>query len=129
MSVLVTYIFGKDMDHGKAFQSVDDLIPENMAARTCLVGRSGEIVTFVLVMVKFMGSSITYGKLFKESITILTVDVNAFESSWATFKNQKSTRFSFTDCTTLSLMVVNHIDQLATFDEEFKSLEYFRVVQ
>ncbi len=29
MSVLVTYIFGKDMDHGKAFQSVDDLIPEN----------------------------------------------------------------------------------------------------
>ncbi|MCW6170329.1 MAG: hypothetical protein LVQ96_04065 [Thermoplasmatales archaeon] len=73
-----------------------------------------EIVTVVLVRAKSTGGANISGKLINESTTISTVNYPAFGSLWSTFRNQKSTRFSFTDYSILSLITDNHVNQLTT---------------
>ncbi|MGC8547363.1 MAG: hypothetical protein ACP5MU_06920, partial [Thermoplasmata archaeon] len=66
-----------------------------------------------------LSSAVKSGRLIKESMPILAVDNNTFDASWNRFRNQTDTKFSFTDCTILELVEINHIDKLATFDKEF----------
>jgi predicted nucleic acid-binding protein len=87
-----------------------------------------ETVTVVLVRTKSLESAVNSGKLIRESVTLVSVSESIFEHSSEIFNKQKSTRFSFTDCTILALIAENHIDKLATFDKEFRGADFYKVV-
>jgi predicted nucleic acid-binding protein len=58
----------------------------------------------------------------------LKIDEDVFEYSWETFKNQKISKFSFTDCSNVSLMRDKGIRYIATFDREFRKINSIKVV-
>ena len=87
-----------------------------------------ETVTVVLVRSKSLYLASKTGDLIKKSMPVLEVCNNTFEASWNRFRNQKDTKFSFTDCTILEVVESNHIDKLATFDREFEYINTFKVV-
>ncbi len=117
-SVLVAYIVDRDSNHGKAVQLVDSIIAGRYGSAVTSDYVFDETVTVVLVRTKSLRSAITSGQLIKESIGVISVNDIIFENAWKLFKDQESTRFSFTDCTILALISANHIENLATFDKE-----------
>ena len=44
------------------------------------------------------------------------------------FNEQRISRFSFTDCTTIAICKANGIPNIATFDEDFKRLERYTII-
>jgi len=64
----------------------------------------------------------------RESFIIKKVDDYVFQESWQNFCNQKSTNFSFTDCTIISLIKKGGIRNISTFDDDFKKVEGISVI-
>jgi len=87
-----------------------------------------ETVTVSLVRSKSVKKSVEIGNRLKESMELLKIDELAFDAAWRLFSNQKRTKLSFTDCTTLSMMHIHGIDNLATFDKEFNSFNEITVI-
>ncbi len=128
-SILVAYIVNKDSNHNKAVSLVGEIVSGKYGSAVTSDYVFDETVTVVLVRSKSPESAITSGRLIRESISVLSVSERVFENSWELFKNQKTTKFSFTDCTILALISENHIDRLATFDKEFKGDSFYQVVE
>lgn len=128
-SVLVAFIVDKDTNHGKAVSLMEEIVVGKHGPAITSEYVFDETVTVVLVRSKSLDLAIKTGDLINESMPIIDVCSIAFESSWNRFKNQKGTRFSFTDCTILEAVESNHIDKLATFDKEFDSADNFKVVR
>jgi predicted nucleic acid-binding protein len=57
-----------------------------------------------------------------ESLEMWRVDQPMLDHSWQIFRNQKTTRFSFTDCTIISQVKTNGMGNLRTFDKEFEEV-------
>ncbi len=127
-SVLVAYIVDRDTNHAKAVPLMKGIVSGRHGPAITSEYVFDETVTVVLVRSKSLDSAIKTGNLIKESMQVLSVTSNTFEASWNRFRNQKDTKFSFTDCTILEMVETNHIDKLATFDKEFESGESFKVV-
>ena len=128
-SVLVAYIVNKDSNHEKAVRLIDDIIAGKYGSTVTSDYVFDETVTVVLVRTKSLESAITSGQLIKESMDILSVNDIVFENAWKLFKNQESARFSFTDCTILSLISANHIENLATFDKELGGANFYQTIR
>ncbi|MHB1708805.1 MAG: type II toxin-antitoxin system VapC family toxin [Thermoplasmataceae archaeon] len=127
-SVLVSYLVEKDSNHSRAVELVNEIVSGKHGYAVTSDYVFDETVTVVFVRSKSLEIAITAGRLIKESIAMIMIDEGIFENSWMRFKNQEPTRFSFTDCTILSLVKENHIDKIATFDKEFKSTDIYKVV-
>ena len=63
-----------------------------------------------------------------KKVKIFKVNSGLFDDSWRIFKEQKNTKFSFTDCTILALMRWHGIKNIATFDEDFEKIKDINVV-
>ncbi|TMI08272.1 hypothetical protein E6H34_05405 [Candidatus Bathyarchaeota archaeon] len=59
---------------------------------------------------------------------MLKVSDDVFQAAWSRFREQKDTKFSFTDSTTVELMHQNGVRRIATFDREFKDSTDFSVL-
>ncbi len=127
-SLLVAYIVDKDSNHGRAISLINDIVSGKYGSAVTSDYIFDETVTVVLVRTKSMEAAVTSGRLIRESVAILPVGDSVFEKSWNIFKNQRSTMFSFTDCTILALIAENHVDRLATFDGEFQNSDSFKVI-
>lgn len=88
-----------------------------------------EVLTFVLAKTKSVERAVEAGKYIGEAAKILKVGGRTFDTAWQIFKDQKGTKFSFTDCTTMALMEENGIGNIATFDEEFSKVSALSVVK
>ena len=128
-SFLVAYIVDKDTNHEKAVSLMKEIVEGEHGSAITSEYVFDETVTVVLVRSKSLDSAVRTGDLIKESIPVLEVGNNIFEASWKRFRNQKNTKFSFTDCTILEMVESNHLDKLATFDREFEGADNFRVVR
>ena len=128
-SVLVAFIGDRDTNHAKAVSLMEGIVSGRHGPAITSEYVFDETVTVVLVRSKSLDSAIKTGNLIIESIQVLSVTSNTFEASWNRFRNQRDTKFSFTDCTILEMVETNHIDKLATFDKEFESGESFKVVR
>ena len=128
-SFLVAYIVEKDTNHEKAVSLMKEIVEGEHGSAITSEYVFDETVTVVLVRSKSLDSAVRTGDLIKESIPVLEVGNNIFEASWKRFRNQKNTKFSFTDCTILEMVESNHLDKLATFDREFEGADNFRVVR
>jgi predicted nucleic acid-binding protein len=87
-----------------------------------------ETVTVTFGRTRKLAKAVLAGDSLFESAEIMTVDEKIFKDSWKFFKSQKSTRLSFTDCTTVVMMQANGIRNIATFDEDFKNIGSVRIV-
>ncbi len=58
----------------------------------------------------------------------IIIEYELFEEAWNVFQNQKQTRFSFTDCSTLAVMQTYGITHLATFDTDFQKIKGISVI-
>ncbi len=128
-SFLVAYIVDKDTNHEKAVSLMKEIVEGEHGSAITSEYVFDETVTVVLVRSKSLESAVKTGDLIKESIPVLDVGNNVFEASWKRFRNQKNTKFSFTDCTILEMVESNHLDKLATFDREFEGADNFKVLR
>ncbi len=119
----------KDTNHEKAVSLMEEIVSGKYGSAITSEYVFDETVTVVLVRSKSLDIAVNAGDLIKESMPVLDVGSSTFEASWRRFKNQKNSKFSFTDCTILEVVESNHIQKLATFDKEFESGESFKVVR
>src|SRR5215472_12188531 len=73
-----------------------------------------EVVTVTLARTKSVAKARLVGDSMLKSFKILRVSDDLFQAAWARFKEQKDTRFSFTDSTTTELMHQNDLKTIAT---------------
>ncbi len=87
-----------------------------------------EVVTVTFGRSKDLKKAVLVGELLIASAKILKIDERIFEEAWKLFKNQKSAKFSFTDCTNIALMDMYNIRNIATFDNDFLEIKNANVV-
>src|SRR5215472_15423617 len=87
-----------------------------------------EVVTVTLARTKSVAKARLVGDSMLKSFKIYRVSDDVFEAAWSHFREQKNTKFSFTDSTTTELMRQNGIGAIATFDREFRESTEFSVL-
>lgn len=87
-----------------------------------------EVVTVLFIKTKDLSVAVDTGDILKSSVKLIKLDDSAFNKTWDTFKNQKNTKLSFTDCSSLALMKKEGIKKLATFDEGFNKIKGIEVI-
>lgn len=127
-NVLVAYEVKEDSNHERAVNLIDRIAKGEFDTLFTSDYIFDETITVTLVKSKSLEKAILVGQYIMNSTEILKVDVESFENAWQSFKNQKNTKLSFTDCTNISLMKDRGIHNLATFDREFKKIESINVV-
>ena len=127
-NVLVGYIVDDDGNHDKAVRVMNRIAAGDFGPPLVSDYIFDEITTVTFVKSKSLPKAIAVGNYIREAARLLKVDSDVFEDSWKVFKEQKNSRFSFTDCTNLTLMKENGIKYIATFDKEFKKSASIKVV-
>jgi len=127
-SVLIAYFVEKDTNHNKAVNIIDQISKGKFESAFCSDYVFDETVTGTLVRSKSIKDAISAGNYIKSSLEILKIGESTFDDSWKLFSNQKFTKFSFTDCTNISIMNEYDIKHIATFDNEFKKGTSFAVL-
>lgn len=127
-SFIISYEIEEDVNHTKADKMMGDILDGKYGKIFISNFIFDECVTVVFVKSKNLSLAIKSGENLKRSTELLEVDHTIFNGSWDLFKNQKGTKFSFTDCTTLALMKKEDITNIATFDGDFKSVKGITVI-
>jgi hypothetical protein len=116
----VAYYNERDVHHKKALElvkkSVDGYFGELFTSDYVF----DEAVTVTLVKTSVEKALELGEHILNSEITMLKVGEDAFSMAWKEFKKAD---MSFTDCTIVSLMRLNGIDRLMTFDEGFKKVQ------
>lgn len=118
----------KDSNHEKAVLLMEEIIKGKYGSAITSEYIFDETVTVILVRSKSLESAAMSGEMIKKYMLILEVSSSVFEDSWDRFQRQQTTKFRFTDCTTLELVEANHVENLATFDRELTNSDIFKVV-
>lgn len=127
-SFIVSFYNTKDQNHEKAKSVMDKLLKGSYGEFYITDYIFDECATVMLARLKDVEKTTFIGEDIKNIVNILKIDENCFDESWKTFKNQKNTLLSFTDCSTLSVMVDRRIIYLATFDQDFKKIKNINVI-
>lgn len=87
-----------------------------------------EVVTRMLRGINDIVKVTRYGEDILNNVDMSRVDENIFDLSWKIFKEQKGTRFSFTDCTNIAVCRTNGISAICTFDSDFTKIKDLNVI-
>lgn len=127
-SVLVSFEVETDQNHESAVELMNNINEGKFGEAIISDYIFDEIVTITLNKSKSLQNAVLIGSSLKSSTRIHKIDKELFEKSWEIFKGQKNTKFSFTDCSILAIMEKERIENLATFDKEFKKIKKIKVV-
>ena len=127
-SFIVSYFNERDENHFKAVELMKDILNLKFGRIHITDYIFDETVTVSFIRLKKLHKVIEIGHELMGLARILEVENTHFLSSWDLFKRQRNTAFSFTDCTTISVMAENEIKNIATFDEDFKTVKEINVV-
>ena len=127
-SFLVAYGVNRDSNHERATKIIGEIVSGKYGKVFSSDYILDEAVTVALVRSKSLANAVSVGETIKESTNMIKLDQSEFEESWNAFKLQSGSRFSFTDCTIISIMKKYGILNLATFDEEFKKIKWANIV-
>lgn len=127
-SFLVSVEVETDQNHEKAIKIRDGIIKGEFGKPIISDYIFDETLTVTFGRTKDLAKSILVGESLKISTEMIKVDDEIFDEGWEIFKGQKDTKFSFTDCTIVSLMRKEDIANIATFDEDFKKVKGINVV-
>lgn len=128
-SLVVAYFNSRDDNHAKASKIIEDIVKGRYGSTACITDYIfDEVVTVSFIRLKSLARSAKIGDMLLKSTKVLEVNKNCFDDAWDIFCAQKNTHLSFTDCTTISVMQENNIENLATFDKDFTKINEIRVV-
>lgn len=127
-SFLVALSMEDDQNHSKAIIIAKEIEQGTFGETFISDYIFDETITFLLGLTKSVERTTKLGDPLKEASELILVGELTFASSWDTFKTQRTTRFSFTDCTTIHILKASNIKNIATFDAEFKTLKGISVV-
>jgi predicted nucleic acid-binding protein len=127
-SFLVAYANTRDKNHGSALKIQKDIDDGKYGTMVITDYIFDEIVTRMFKEVAYAGNISNYGQAILDTIELMQVDENIFNASWEIFKEQKGTRFSFTDCTSIAACRISGIAAIGTFDLEFEKVKDLNVI-
>ncbi len=127
-SFIVACKIEDDENHRKAIDYLTKIIEERYENFITSDFIFDEVVTVVFVKTKDINAAIDAGSILRVSSIIKKIDEEVFEKSWEIFKEQRNTKLSFTDCSTIALMVKEGIKNIATFDSDFKKIKYVNIL-
>ncbi len=128
-SLVVAYFNNRDDNHTKAEKIIEDVI-SGRYGRTAYITDYifDEVATVSLIRLKNLDRVAKIGKTLLKATSIIEIDKDCFDEAWDIFCAQKNTHLSFTDCTIISAMQKNSIENLATFDKDFARIKELKVV-
>lgn len=127
-SFLVSVEVETDQNHEKATKVMEEILSGKFGKPVISDYIFDETVTVTFGRSRELKKAVIVGTNLQNSAEILKVDEKNIEEAWNLFKNQKGTRFSFTDCTILSLMKKEGIRNIATFDRDFRAIKEINVI-
>ncbi|MBI2076530.1 MAG: type II toxin-antitoxin system VapC family toxin [Candidatus Aenigmarchaeota archaeon] len=127
-SFLVSVEVETDQNHEKAIKVMDEIINGKFGKPVISDYIFDETVTVTFGRSRELKKAVIVGTNLQNSVEILKVAEKNIEEAWNLFKNQKVTRFSFTDCTILSLMKKEGIRNIATFDGDFRTIKEINII-
>jgi len=127
-SFLVAIEVEGDENHEKA-KEIRDKIINGVFGETIISDYIfDETITVTFLKTKDLGKAINVGEKLRNSARTIKINDDLFNISWDIFKKQKNTRFSFTDCTSIAVLGNRKIKNIATFDKDFKVIEWVNIV-
>jgi len=127
-SFLISFYNEKDENHARAWEIMHSLI-EGKYSDVCISDYIfDECATVIFMRLKDLEKTIVICEAIKK-VTSYDIEKEVFDQAWEIFKNQKNTKFSFTDCTIIALMKEKGIKKLATFDKDFKKVKEIKVIE
>jgi uncharacterized protein len=127
-SVLVAYAVESDINHIRAIKTVKRIANGDFGNAIISDYIFDETTTVTFIRAKSLEKAVIVGNYIKNSVEIIKINEDIFDDSWEMFKNQKNSKFSFTDCSNISLMQNKGIRYLSTFDKEFENLKSVEVI-
>ena len=127
-NVLVAYAVADDANHTRAVHVFERIIKGEFGRAFTSDYIFDETATVILAR-STISKAIQAGELIRKFTEILLVNKDAFDAAWKLFKEQKSSRLSFTGCTAIVLMEQEGIQNIATFDREFEVVKSINVVR
>ena len=126
-NVLISYFNNRDKNHNSAIKILKKLDKEPYGELIISDYIFNEIVTVTLLKKKDKKIAIEAGnEIFKSKIKIIKVNNNLFNRTWSLFKIS-NLKMSFTDFTNLAIMELLKIQNIATFDKDFKKASNINV--
>ena len=127
-SFLVSVEVETDQNHKRAIEIRDGIIKGTFGMPIISDYIFDETVTVTFGRTKNLGKTVLVGENLLKSSKMTKIGDSFFEEGWKIFKNQKDTKFSFTDCTTIALMKKEGIKAIATFDKDFNNVKEITAV-
>ena len=128
-SVLVAYAVTQDENHERAVRIIESIVKGMFGSAHISDHIFAETVTVTLYKSKSLDNAVALGEYLRDATTILENDEFDFESTWRLFKNQKTLKLSFTDCSIISLARRYGIEYIATFDKEFRRIYGLHIIE
>ena len=127
-SFVVSYKIEDDTNHRKAAELMKEIAEGKYGEVIISDYIFDEAVTVILVRSKSLSLAVETGNDLRKYANIDKIGNDILDSAWEVFSGQKDTKFSFTDCTILSMMERKKIVHIATFDAEFRKMKSIIVV-
>lgn len=127
-SVLVSYWVEDDVNNSKAINTINRIAKGKFGNAAVSDYIFDETLTAILQKTKSVDKAVEAGNYINNSMRVLRVSDYEFEDAWTLFKGQRGTKFSFTDCSIMSLMKGQGFSNIATFDKEFDDVRNINVV-
>ena len=127
-SLIIAYSNEVDENHAKAKKIIDDIVREKYGSPIITDYVFDEVVTVMLLRTKSLVHATKLGESLLGAAQLIRIDANLFDTAWTIFKQQRKSKFSFTDCTTIAVCKANRILNVATFDEDFSKLDILNAI-
>ena len=127
-SFIVAFYNIRDENHLRAKNLMPDIINGKYGYLYISDYIFDEVITVIFGRLKNLMKTIHIGEYLRKSTKLLEITGSNFEDAWKIFKKQKETDFSFTDCTSISLMKRMNIKNIATFNEDFLKIKEINVI-
>jgi len=111
-SFIIAYLNEAYVSHAKALRMAKDIDDGKYGPTIITDYIFDEVITVILYRTKKLKQVAEAGEM------LFTVDRDTFDLIWDTFKEQKRTMHSFSDCASIEVCRVNGISNVAMFDEE-----------
>ncbi|MFQ6077393.1 MAG: type II toxin-antitoxin system VapC family toxin [Candidatus Bathyarchaeia archaeon] len=117
----------RDPNHGRASELIREIVTGGLGSAYTSDYVFDEAVTTALVRTRRTEMALSVGRMILGELTrpflaVLTVNGEAFREAWKLFQKHAGRGLSFTDCTSIALMRVRGIENIASFDEDFDGI-------
>jgi len=127
-SFLIAYLNEADINHAKALRMAKDIDDGKYGPTIITDYIFDEVITVMLYRTRKLKQVAEAGEMLLRANRLFSIDRDTFDLTWGTFKEQKRTMLSFTDCASIAVCRTNGISNVATFDEEFRRSEGLSVI-